>query len=794
MADIKFGLNVNRSLADVADPAAALENIGIDINDLDVIRNAAGDLGITADDVKTLSGLNVPVQTYLVKLYQDTLQYSTIIDETAGTGSVLKGNLSVNGALGAGAIKYQYIDDDNSTLKFADISTSRVSSWSSTDSPATDTSPIFYGSTIEIDGAVEANTLEILKPADTVRFRSSEVPTHKVQATINGQTVYLYAMKGIPLVFEGFFRNLDSDLRLVTSGAVSWRVVNNQFDYLTKEYENVGGSNTTRSFLRYRDTGAASKNVEIYHNPNNILTLPMSGIGLEKLPAAALENCQNLYVNNNIIKTFPDFTQFVPNVRLLDVRENNFTLGDEPTLRKFNSSVLARIPTTVREIRFGNTFNGSITADLTTLTNLLTLNLNGHNRGGAFNYFDQDAEDPSGAGPEVSNTCQNYYLYRNSFNEIPQSVKDLPDLRQINIYSNSITDDSMSFASSVINYINIGGNPGINIPNLTNKNSLQNFYAHYNSAANVPADRNLFTTSSGAYKFANCGSLRLIYCYGSAYTGPIPKFAGNSQLYYFQGQYTALRGGRSDTEQDYVLYDDVFDDCADAMRYFQVASSSLLNAPMHPDCFEKPTGMIGIVFRSFNAGVSGAFPSLNTMQNLRYIVMLQNNFTGPLPNFFNNPNLYYCHLYGNQFSGNIPVIQSNALQYFYVHSNQLTGFAGLETPNLRRLFISYNLITGAVPDMNNLVLCYDFYMNNNNFTDYTAGALIACRSLYRFDISNNPNLPAGAVNSIVADLVANYENNPRGGISVNLANTSIPTGDAVEQIEFLRSKGWNMRL
>jgi hypothetical protein len=110
------------------------------------------------------------------------------------------------------------------------------------------------------------------------------------------------------------------------------------------------------------------------------------------------------------------------------------------------------------------------------------------------------------------------------------------------------------------------------------------------------------------------------------------------------------------------------------------------------------------------------------------------------------------------------------------------------------LFISYNQITGAVPDMNNLVLCYDFYMNNNNFTDYTAGALIACRSLYRFDISNNPNLPAGAVNSIVADLVANYENNPRGGISVNLANTSIPTGDAVEQIEFLRSKGWNMRL
>ena len=78
MAEIKFGLNVNRSLADVADPLAALANIGIDINDLDVIRGAAGDLGITADDVKALSGLNVPVQTYLVKLYQDTLQYNRL--------------------------------------------------------------------------------------------------------------------------------------------------------------------------------------------------------------------------------------------------------------------------------------------------------------------------------------------------------------------------------------------------------------------------------------------------------------------------------------------------------------------------------------------------------------------------------------------------------------------------------------------------------------------------------------------------------------------------------------------
>ena len=972
--EIKFGLNVNRNLADIVNKGEGLANIGINVADLDIIRDAAGTLSINANDVKAVGGLNVEIETYITKLYNDTQQYAAIIDQTAGTTETLKGNLTMNGLLGASAIKYKYIDPDNITLKVADISTSRVSSWSSTDNPATDASPIFYGGQIEVDGVVDTPNLEFLEPAEAVRFRDSEVPTHLVEATFNGSTIYLYAMKGIPLIFNAFFRDLTSRLVLTSSNFVSWRITNETASYLTREYENVGNGSTV-SELRFRDTRAAPRQIQIFVNPNVIQTLPLNGAGIEDLPSATLEALTRLEINRNIIKNFPDFKQFCPIVTYLDIRENNFTLGEDPDLRKFNNNVLNRIPTTVRNLFMGNTFNGSITAqirpgddemptssateivpgqwyeittvgdtnwstvfdfaktynigdiglavvtpsatantgaakriigqadfkkyrtyeiidhgttdltlygatsnapgttfeatetgstffasntagsaqlyDITTgLPNLVEMHLNSHSRGGARNLFDRDSEDPTGSTPEVPDTCQNYYMYRNSFDSLAESVKSLPDLRNINLYDNQITDGNFFIESENIDYVNIGANTGINIPNLSNKTALNRVYAHYNRVQGIGADTNAFVTPQGTYKFANCSSLDLIYFYAASYGGPIPKFVGNSQLYYIQGRYSRLQGGKpiAATEmedgkeysifynpdanddgnpdvdftavgaansnqgtvftadlsvntitnpsavvidREYVLHPDIFDDTP-SMSTLQISSSSLLNKPIHPEVFANTPNLYGLWFRSFNRGVSGNMPLLNNLTNLRYIVMLQNNLTGPIPNLANNPRVYYMHLYANRFSGNIPNIESNSMAYLYLHVNQLTGFSGLSCPNLRRLYISYNQITTPIPDMNNLTRMYDFYCNNNQITTYTEGALTGARALARFDISNNP-LTTGAVNTLIADMVANYENNPRGGVSVNIRNTATPTGDAVEQIEFLRIKGWNIR-
>lgn len=911
---IRFGLNVNRNLADIINNTQALANIGVNIRDLDVIRDAAGTLGITADDVRALSGLNVPLQTYLTKLYTDTQQYASIIDQTGGTTEPLKGNLTINGQLGASSIKFQYIDkEDDVTLKYADISTSRISSWSSPDSPnSTEVSPIFYGGAVEVDGPIITSNIELLEPATAVRFRSSEVPTHKIEVTVNGSTIYFYAMKGIPLVFEGFFRDFNSDLRLISRGAVSWRITNNTATYLSRDYENVGGVSTTRSFLRYRDTGAASKNVEIYHNPNNILTLPMSSIALEQLPAANLAGLRYLYLNGNLLKTMADYTIFAPILFLLDLRENNMELGADPDLRKFNNNVLARIPKTVTEIRFGNTFNGSITADIkpdtitagnfvigrsycillindgiggadtdfttigagsndlytkftatgvgtgtgsaadltTGLPELVTLNLNSHNRGGDRNFFGRDADDPDGTLPAVHVTCRNYYAYRNTFNTIPDSVMELPDLRQINIYSNSILEPNFRIESDTIDYVNIGANPGINIPNLTGKTTLRNFYTHYNRASGVGDDNRLLITPSGGYKFLNCSSLIRIYCYSNGFRGPIPKFQGNSSLFEFEARYSALTGGNEEpyqqdavdfiigqryrildlgdtnwnnvaqtvgvtyaiedefeckaagtgtgiglnvTGQQFVLWDDLFDDCASTMQYFRLSSSLLLDKPLHPQVFSQCLNMRGLEISSFGRGVSGTIPSLAAMQQLRYIILLQNRLTGPVPSLFNNPNVYYMHLYQNRLSGTVPIIESTALQYLYLHYNQLTGFNGLSTPRLLRLFLSFNQITGLIPDMSNLEVCYDVYLNNNKWTGYAPGAIVGMRLLLRLDISNNPTLTGQAVNDIIADCVKNYEGNPRKGVSINLANTATATGEAVEQLAFLRTAGWTIR-
>jgi hypothetical protein len=958
--DLKFGLNVNRNLADVVNSTESLANIGVDIKDLDVIRNAAGTLGITSDDVRALSGLNVSLQTYLTKLYTDTQQYASIIEQTAGTTEPLKGNLTINGQLGASSIKYQYIDnEDDITLKYADISTSRISSWSSPDSPnSTEISPIFYGGAVEIDGPVITGEIELLEPAIEVRFRDSEVPTHKIEVEVNGSTIYFYAMKGIPLVFKGFFRNFNSDLRLNSAGAVSWRVVNNTASYLTREYENVGGSNTTRSYLRYRDTRASSKDIEIYHNPNNIRTLPLNAVGLEKLPLASLEGLQYLYIYRNLLKTMPDFTVFSPNLLLLDIRENNLTLSADADLRSFNQAVVDRIPKSVTEIRFGNTFNGSITgnlrpdtitdgnlilgrqytvisindgqggadsnfvnvgagssalyqiftatgtdaggtgtvADMTTgLPKLVTMNLNSHSRGGPRTFFGRDSLDPDGNLPEVHITCKNYYAYRNAFDTLPESIMALPNLRIINIYANSISQGNFRIDSDDIDYVNIGNNQSINNPNLTGKEKIRNFYNHYSRGEGLD-DNGLLYTQAGDYKFTNCSSLQRIYCYSNRFYGPVSKFSGNNALYQFESRYSRITGGRLITanqmedgkeyyiwfnpelqtddiilnqyyeivanddfdfttlgalnnnigttfeatsitasvaaiarvrldftsvgatssvkysaftadltnnfinnsfakvvDKEYVLFDDLFDDCKDTMQYFRMSSSSLFNAPLHPDLFSKTYNMRGMEIRSFNRGISGNIPSLASMQRLRYLVFLQNNFTGPVPSLFNNPSVYYIHLYQNLLTGSVPQIESTELRYLYLHSNQLSGFNGLNCPNILRVFISYNQLTGNVPDMNNLEKCYDLYLNNNLFSGYTPGAIVGMRGLRRFDLSNNPTLTGQSVNDIISDAVLNYENNPRGGVSINLANTATVTGEAVEQLEFLRAAGWNIR-
>ena len=124
---------------------------------------------------------------------------------------------------------------DGNPGKLADISTSRVSAWSSSDPRANDNdldvqklARISYGARVSIISGGQLqfepqstvsnftyNGVQYTGPAGQNRLQTSstpevkefdsEVPTSKIKCNINGKEVFLYAMKGIPLTFKGFF-------------------------------------------------------------------------------------------------------------------------------------------------------------------------------------------------------------------------------------------------------------------------------------------------------------------------------------------------------------------------------------------------------------------------------------------------------------------------------------------------------------------------------------------------------------------------------------------------------------
>ena len=147
-----FGLNVLSFLADVENKNLALKSLDLNSLDLDIIRGSAN-AGATRRDWVSFSRLKQPIHKAITRFSNESGQYSGILGNRAGTDNILFGNLTINGALSGNAIRYRYIKGlgtNSRTIGIADISTSRVSSWSSSASPVIATSPISYGARVGI--------------------------------------------------------------------------------------------------------------------------------------------------------------------------------------------------------------------------------------------------------------------------------------------------------------------------------------------------------------------------------------------------------------------------------------------------------------------------------------------------------------------------------------------------------------------------------------------------------------------------------------------------------------------
>ena len=104
----------------------------------------------------------------------------------------------------------------------------------------------------------------------------SELPTSTIKCKIGNDIVRLYAMKGIPLVFKGFFRNLDAEIKFnyINIGGqnikASWKIVETANANL---YTNYLNKETNTSFINYRSPVSRERFIKFYYNPNKITSI-----------------------------------------------------------------------------------------------------------------------------------------------------------------------------------------------------------------------------------------------------------------------------------------------------------------------------------------------------------------------------------------------------------------------------------------------------------------------------------------------------------------------------------------
>jgi len=837
---VHYGFKVSNNFSDVIDTELALERLKLNIGDLNIIRGA-DDAGAVRSDLIAVSDLNVPLYKTLDRYQSETEIYKSVMENSGGADAALRGDLDINGPLAASGIRYKFLNPDTESIGIADISTSRISAWSTASSTPIASDPIFYGSQIEIasngggvGGTVTANKLtwgEIAQP----KIFAAELPTHKITTTINGTQVKLYAMKSIPLKFDGYFRNFDGAVTVnaISGVSVGWRIIN--------QVNSTDESRFERNALNYRSVVGAPRRIEIYYPPDRFTSITLTSIGMSDLPKAELPSLTGLNVSLNEFKDIPNITTFAPNLETLNIFRNNLYLAQNESLRKFGIDSINRLPSSITSINMYGTYYGSIRcvdrsdqdgtgvivgSEITTgiggadsmsviearFPDLVTLNV----QRGTGPYFGPDEYDPLCFLPSAPNTCENYYVANNDFRGIPTTgLKDLSNLKNLNLYGNYYLSDA-SFALTSFDLVSVGiGYTQLSIPDLSSRTSLTSFDYSYGRRVN-----SLYTGSTDAnYKFSNCTTLNSLGFFGSYANGFIPKFKGNFNLTsvdFYAAQY--MTGGRPDNGEHgyaegdtYVMYKDTFND-AKGMRFFRVLSYSLLAGKgFEPGTFKNLSSLYYLFWYSYGRTGLGAvveLPDISGCPALQYMVMPVNNFSGPIPSFVSNDIIFYVDLSSNQLTGPVPTFANKTrITYVFLNNNQLSSFIGFEnTTSLNYAYLHNNQIAGDIPMLSGQAPnLYRLYLYNNELSGYTVGSFAGLTRIQIIDISNN-DLYASDINNIVDDLYINYLAAPRAGVSVNLRSQSNAVGYAPsslgsvreqevrEKLDFLASKGWSVAI
>ena len=787
------------------------------------------------------------------------------------TGNTLTLMASQVGASGSSKDITITVSTIHTSDKIADISTSRVSAWSSADPRATDPdlqiqklAKISYGGRIGIrdnsflkfgqtagyqypqdpDDATSSNTIKLRTTiTPSTKIFPSEIPTSKIQCKINGKDVYLYAMKGIPVIFRGFFRRLDASITYngINIGGTdilpSWRIIR------TENTEQSKYTNTRT--ISYSSSISRERNIEIYYSPDNITSIYIPSANIDELPVAKFKNLNSINLSSNQIKNFPDFNQLVPiktdegrsrtTLTELDLSYNPLYLSETSDERRLNGKIIDKIPDSIQFFTLSGAFYGEIPLTYTPganadnsgagsirlfskFSNLASLNL----ARGSGAYFHR--ETGNSTCPEVTGSCSSYNIASNDFNFLTNSNalahpsgnaanavyswKNLPNLKYLNLSGNYyLTDntgvlESTGLSSSSIEQFIIGST-GLPIPQLRNKPNLKYIEASYNRTGVT-----FFQPNDGtSYKFSGCPELEEIRFYAANITGQWPVF-NNPALKTIDLRYTSISGGGGATDTQaaysaatYAIPPNILENCSNLTDFYFYGGNITSQSQLGYELFESCSSLQ--YFNIYCYGkLSGGIPNLSGLGNLRYAYCYWNGITGALPSFAGSTNIYGVQLQGNRFTGGIPAYTNlTNLRFLYVHNNQLDGTIG-EFVNLNNLYYFYahnNKLVGALPSFAGAPNIRYIILFNNNLTNYIGGALTSNTRMNYLDLSNNDFVQT-ALNQLIDDLYTNYQNSPRGGVTINLKNIRnngvlvIPSEEQLDKVDQLRNAGWNVRL
>lgn len=417
------GLNVAKGLADIDNPRVALGNLGLNREDFDLIAGLTQvGTNVSVTDFHAVSGLTVNQQTELNALASAAEKSAEIVGTMNDISIPMEFNLSIDNKLVGGAIKFNYLDFqstetvDSDTVwksKGADISTSRISSWSAVGTAPNEDAHILYGGEVKVTGdSLSFNSLETLTAPIAKAFRA-EVPTHiiKVQSK-DGSNTYnhqMLAMKGIPLTWNAFFR--DADLKgfvtAISDIPITWRITNkdgsglsyNSGDGTTTHPGNIGtGTLTSPAVYAFRDTASKARTIEFFYDPSKVQRLDLAYLNMIDWTNVSLPALKVLNLEGNDFSAIPEFRSDATTAKsgfsngaglataLEEIVLTGNNLSRAPQYLNGNgftsttsitagtaSAQLNRLPTTMKSIKVNGCFQDSTPIDLLDYENLETL-------------------------------------------------------------------------------------------------------------------------------------------------------------------------------------------------------------------------------------------------------------------------------------------------------------------------------------------------------------------------------------------------------------------------------------